>query len=393
MDEMTIPPVSDYMEPTDTVMRTSPSATLGSALNDRITTHESVLVFDENDVFTGIVSPYKTLYNNRYPQDAKVQDTQFTPPRITQDMPVTKAIAHMMALRVYTLPVFDGQKAPDGVIRAKHIARSMIADDQWLDMIASAVTPSDPITIRDDALVKDVHSVLRIQNIARLIVVDSQGKVVGIITRSDLGDALLRPTPKQRFSQRSGTAPGQSMQAKQMMFVDEKQLRQDAPIKPYMSTRVFSQPAGTPMREILRTMMDKDYSSIVLLDEAYKPQGFISMRDVLKAIQQLEQSESVAMTIKWPEHMTDLVRTEVEEKLRVFGEKMARRVKFTHLDIHIEEVGKTDGSPLRYDVHVGMVGMPGRDLRASGSHKRAITATVEAIKKLERQVRSSTSDS
>ncbi|GAM25377.1 hypothetical protein SAMD00019534_085520 [Acytostelium subglobosum LB1] len=63
------------------------------------------------------------------------------------------------------------------------------------------VMKSNPLTIEENAPIVDAAKLLRVADIGGLPVVDNSGKLVGICTRSDLLDLLIRilePTPPQQ---------------------------------------------------------------------------------------------------------------------------------------------------------------------------------------------------
>ncbi len=385
---ITLPTIESFVQSLASAKRVTPDTSLSAALGPDVTTHDAVLVFDESD-FLGIVTPYQTLYKNRYPKDTKTRDALLKPPILTKDTPVTTAVTHMLALRLYILPVFDARNSPVGIISARSIARSLVMNKEFSHEIATRTKYNEPITIRKGSKVKEAHEMLRKKNISRLIVVDSAGKVAGIITRSDMADAFLTPSDKQRFrSGGRGQLGGASIgRASHLMFDGERIKRTDAPIDLYMSEKVFSLPHGTPIHESLLTMMREEYSSIVFLDRESKPRGFLSLRDVLYAIEKLEGNNEARIVLSVSGSMSKPLLVELEERLQTFGNKCIRRVPFSHMNARVDIKRSTKGKAERYAISIHFADVPGRDLRADTEHGNPRTALTEAFAKIESQLR------
>lgn len=368
-----------FIEPVTVVRQTDPEATLGSALMQISSTHDGVFVFD-NGTFMGIVSPSQAVYKNRYPHLTKVRDGLLRAPHLTEQSSVFDAIRHMLAQRVYVLPVMEDGNVVAGVVRARTIIARLLDDQEFLSAIARRISPRKPITIRHDALVKEAHTRLKDEKVARLIVVDTEGKVTGIVSRADLAAAFMEPSSKQRFTGRKGTP------SPVISYDEERIKRVEEPLSIYMSTNVFILPEATAADVILRKLLGQSFNCVVLTDDIRTPKGFLSLRDILGGISDLEEADGVSIVLTRADGITDEQEAEVTDLVRKFGEKIAKRFTFGHLNVEINEQKSKTGKALGYIVTFSVRGLAGYTVVSHGEHRQLGSATREALTKAERQL-------
>lgn len=371
--------LTDFLEPVSTVQKTYPEMTVGAALLLAKSTHDAVFVY-ENEIFLGIISPSEVVYRNRYPHTTKVRDGLLPAPLLTEQSTVFDALGYMMALRVYVLPVMSEHKTVLGVVRARNIVTGICKDAETLREIAAQIKVHQPLTIRKNALVKDAYAKLKQEKVARLVVVEDGLKVVGIISRADLATAFMDSGSKQRFSGRKGKASSVTS------FNEEKIKRTDLPLANFASSLVFTLPVKTANEKIIRQLLSQEFNCVVLVDDNHKAQGFLSLRDILGAVHALEQGRTIPVVISRHESITDAQAYEVENLVRRFGEKYAKRLSFDFLRAAIGEQKSNSGKPLGYLVTFSIKGMSGDDIVARGEHKQLDTATRQALDKAERQL-------
>jgi CBS domain-containing protein len=143
----------------------------------------------------------------------KVQDVMTTEVvTVSPDVPLKEAALELVQRRISGMPVVDGERKVLGVVSEADILAKE-GDDrrgggsflQWL------VDPGDPwITARFDAVSKpprtitadrplaQAATVMLDEGINRLPVVDSLGKLIGLVSRGDLVRAFARPDDQIR---------------------------------------------------------------------------------------------------------------------------------------------------------------------------------------------------
>lgn len=119
---------------------------------------------------------------------------------IGEDDSMQQAAALMRAHRIRMLPVM-GKGELVGIVSDTDLKRASASDATMLDIhellyLISKIKISDimtrtPITVPDDYTVEEAAQLLMERNISGVPVVDSDGKLVGIITRNDLFKILI----------------------------------------------------------------------------------------------------------------------------------------------------------------------------------------------------------
>ncbi len=379
MNTTTLSRLTAFLEPVSSVQTTHPETTVGAALLLAKSTHDAVFVY-EDELFLGLISPSEVVYHNKYPHTTKVRDGLLHAPHLHEQSTVFDALGYMMALRVYVLPVLGENKKVVGVVRARNIIAGVCKDPEVLREIAAQIRVRQPLTIDKNSLVKDAYAKLKIEKVARLIVVDAMLKVVGIISRADLATAFMDSGSKQRFSGRKGKASSVTS------FNEEKIKKTDAPVGNFSSSLVFTVPFKTSNEKVIQQLLAQEFNCVVLIDDDQKPQGFLSLRDILGAVHALEQGREISIVITKHESITDAQSYEVETLVRRFGEKFAKRLSFDYLRVAIGEQKSNSGKALGYLITFSIKGMSGDDIVAHAEHKQLDTATRQALEKAERQL-------
>ncbi len=102
---------------------------------------------------------------------------------------VMLAAQRMKDKLVGSLVVLDGDK-PIGIITDRDIAVRVVGAGKSPDTLVEEVMTKDPITIRDDATFFELTKAFREAAVRRLIVVDKEGRLVGLISIDDVFELL-----------------------------------------------------------------------------------------------------------------------------------------------------------------------------------------------------------
>lgn len=103
-----------------------------------------------------------------------------------------RAAAHRMAeYNVGTLAVLDDNRVPVGVITDRDIALRIVARgrDPESVMVSDAMT-SPARTVGEDEAIEEALHRMRNSSVRRLVVVDGEGKAVGVLSVDDVLDLL-----------------------------------------------------------------------------------------------------------------------------------------------------------------------------------------------------------
>lgn len=117
------------------------------------------------------------------------------------------------------------------------------------------IMSTPPITAKDSAPVEEIAKIMNENNIGSVMIVDSGGRLTGIITERDLIFAI------------AGMKIGKNLPA--YMIMTENPIT----IEP-----------GAPIDEALQKMRENNIRHLPVVDPEKKPVGMVSLRDVIDAI-------------------------------------------------------------------------------------------------------------
>ncbi len=375
--------ISTYISSLDTVIRTDADETLGSVLPLVQSSHSPLFVFTKEKEFAGLVSPYQALYTHRYPYTTKVSSIASTPPYMTKDTPLYDVASYMLESRVYVLPLFDEDKQIIGVIHSKDIFQNLIKDQDLLIVISSTLKAHAPVTAHSNATVGDIFQIMKDKQVSRVVLVDDNGVLSGIVSRKDLHNALMQPTEKQRFGKNG-------MQPTDRAFDKEKEYRRNNPIKNYATENVYTLPIDTREEELVKMLIASEHNSIVLLDKYKNPVGFLSMHDILVGLQSLRPQETINLIMTKPtSNASEDDVKKVEESLTKFGQKMNKRIAIDKIEVTFEEPKTPTGGSILFNTSLIVSPVAGAKIIAKTKSRSFIDGVHSAIAQIEKQERRS----
>jgi CBS domain-containing protein len=102
---------------------------------------------------------------------------------------VMLAAQRMKDKMVGSLVVLDGDK-PVGIITDRDIALRVIGEGRGPETLVEEVMTRDPITVNENASFFELTKLFRDHAVRRLIVVNDEGKLVGLISIDDVFELL-----------------------------------------------------------------------------------------------------------------------------------------------------------------------------------------------------------
>jgi CBS domain-containing protein len=345
--------------------------------------HSAVFIFDEKNEFQGLISPYKTIYSDSYPYTTKVVSIIFTPPYITKQTPLYEVADRMLSTRIYTLPIFTAKGELNGVIHAKNILQNIVRDPNHLSSISREIQLRNPVTALISSSLGEVFQKLKEKSVSRVILVDKNGKLEGIISRGDLIKAFIKPTSKNRFAP-EGTEAGY------YSLAGEKKSRTNEPARKYFSAVVSSLPDSAPRDKIILSLIKSPHNSMILVDKNNKPTGFLSTRDLLQAIAALAPEESVPLIMKKPSKSVPAKEFgEAESQLMRFGRNLKKRMEIEKIEVASEEPKNAHGQTKVFNTTVMVTPVSGKSFVVITKQREYLDGIQEAIVLIEKQRRRS----
>jgi len=344
-----------YSKPLESVVRSDAEEALGTVLSLVNSSHSAVFIFDKENNFKGLVSPYSILYQHNYPYETKVGSIVFNPPHITKNTPLYEVAKHMVSTRMYSLPIFDEDHKICGVVHGKDILQGIAEDTKALTYLSSTVKPRTPITANINSDVEEVYQHMKEKGVSRIVLVDDEGNMTGIISRSDLLPVFMKPTPKQRFGKNG-------VRSTDWAFDTEKKYRKNEPVRTFLTEMVEKAGVGASRKEIIKKLIASDHNSIVIVDKGNKPVGFVSLRDMFISLALLYPEEDTPIIFEKPSNSVSKEEIQkVEEHLSVFMKKMRKRTALTKVQVSIEEPKYPTGLTAVFNTTLVVTPVVGRD--------------------------------
>src|SRR3989338_1866005 len=180
---------------TGKIIKISPEETLSSALSLTRTSHDAVFVFDEKNTFIGVINPYYCLIKSSFPGNAKVKHCLYHPPKVRVNFSIAKVAESFIESKIHYLPVFDDQDRFLGIISARHLL-SYYLDSPWFaipikDILKMKNKPV--ITIYEEDTVSSAINTFKKTKVSKLIVLNKDLKLRGILSYYDLISYLVSP--------------------------------------------------------------------------------------------------------------------------------------------------------------------------------------------------------
>lgn len=139
------------------------------------------------------------------------------------------------------------------------------------------------ITISPDSEILDAVKLMVENNISGLIVLDKNNKVVGVISESDIVNALKSSFPEISITSNISLSLLLLLKRGLEAYMEAKKLAK-LKVKDLMTKKVFYVRPEDTIEEAARIMSEKDVKRLPVIDENNNLVGIISRSDILKAL-------------------------------------------------------------------------------------------------------------
>lgn len=302
-------------------LRCESGSNLASVVYKFKSSYTPLLVFEGDNNFLGLLTVKKVLLKRRYNPTTLVESCVIGAPHITKETKDSEIIKSMLDLGLYTLPVFNNQKKVVGVVGAKKILRKLMSNRSLAEMVAQKQIRRKAVVILKSSQVRDAFNIFLRESISKLVVVEDNGRMAGVVTKRDILSEYLSKTKRQRFSTRA--VP------KNYSFDKEQIKRGDEPIGLFYSPSgdVYDQKIGN--YQAIMNLIKSNYNTIVLVDKNKKPTEIVETKDVLEAVYKLVAGKENIPTVvtDLPRDLSKKEKGEVFQELKKLGEWINRQEK------------------------------------------------------------------
>ncbi|ADB57317.1 CBS domain-containing protein [Archaeoglobus profundus] len=192
------------------------------------------------------------------------------------------------------------------------------------DVRAKDVMNPEVITVLRDATVAKALATMRTNGVDRVVIIDENYKVVGIITGKDIIDRIFAPRKKARTGDFSG----------------EKEKSLSIKVESIMSYPVITAEKNDSISEIIDKMIENNISSVVITKDGF-PEGIVIKKDILeyylKQVTPVKYTYQVVLKdVELDEFEMDRINKDLENFLDRFKEYFGEAILFVYMKRHKE---------------------------------------------------------
>ncbi|MCD6110932.1 MAG: CBS domain-containing protein [Thermoplasmata archaeon] len=248
----------------------SPEETISEAVGKLLKTEERVLPVVEKKSFLGMISLKSLLKRRKIPLNARVRHFTFMPPRIDPDTSLFDIADIMIYQNLRALPVVKGERLK-GVVSIRSVLKAAAQDPLVGGARVGEIMNPSPASLSEEE--NSTHAVrfMVMEDYRALPVVDSGGKVTGVVGLKDLMRVLEKPQSK--------SSKGEVRGEKEPTEVLVKSI----------STPPVTVSVKATIREAVERMLSNSTNILVIVDEEGRLAGIVTERDVLEKIIRLKK--------------------------------------------------------------------------------------------------------
>lgn len=252
---------------TEDIIKVDQEETLTSVLSKLSSSHDAAFVFDENEKFLGVINPYYCVIKTSYPGNTKVKNCLYHPPKIKINDPLSKVVRLLIDSKVHYLPVFDEKDQFVGIVTARRVL-SFLSNNQAFKIKIGEylkIKKRPTITLFDDELVANALDKFKKYKVSKIVVIDKNFKLKGILSYYDLIVYLSSPKVKESKGDRIGN--------KSNFYYK--------PVKNFIKNFVLTLTEEDLLIKALNLILTKSIGSVVIVNQLRQPIGIITTRDLL----------------------------------------------------------------------------------------------------------------
>ncbi|MEM4282692.1 MAG: CBS domain-containing protein [Candidatus Woesearchaeota archaeon] len=237
-------------------------------------------------LLTARIDPEKMRIKNILERRHKAK-TPFFVPKLSQKTELREIARLLVSADVRALPVIEKAKGVKGepfervigIVRAKDVVKAM--RDAYVKIPALDIASTNLVSIREDEEIGKALKLMGSRHVDRLIVLDKRGRLAGILSLFDLIENV-HPKILSKLH-----IPGAASLGKWKVTgfgVGEKTSILNLPVSSISKTlpETTCCQAKTSVAEVIDNIVEKDVTSVVIVDKEQKPIGIVTVKDILQ---------------------------------------------------------------------------------------------------------------
>ncbi len=252
--------------------------------------------------------------------DSHVDEFMFKPHSIHQDTPTIDAIVELMDSGQRAAPVVDNDGALMGIVTEYDIMSRGAKSRILKDAEVRRVMIRNPISVEKTDSIGKARSIMRKNNIGRVLVVDELDNLIGIVTGGDILKKIYKPKRRMTTGE----------------FKGEKVTRMEQPVSVIMNAPVITAGVDANVAEVADLLQQHDIRGIPIVKDRV-PRGIITIPDILRYLRMLKEEAMVEVEIQGAldEEYKELAERIIETEVRKIA-KFARRMHWLKIVIKKE---------------------------------------------------------
>ncbi|MFA6016742.1 MAG: CBS domain-containing protein [Patescibacteria group bacterium] len=251
------------------IIKVSPEDHLSKVLSKLSTSHDAAFVFDKDDKYIGIVSPYFTMIKSSLPANTKVEHCLTHTAKIYLNYPLSKVCELFIQSKIHYLPVFDEKSNKFlGIISARRILsyfKDLLIFKVSVDTIIRKRWQGLVTVFEDDTITQAIH-LFKTNKISKLIVLNHDKKLKGVLSYYDLIKLMISPKYSSHHGERG---------KENISFYNYR-------VKNFAKSYVLTLSKEKLIIEIINLIVNKKIGSVIIVDKDRRPLGIVTTRDILR---------------------------------------------------------------------------------------------------------------
>jgi len=271
---------------------------------------------------------WRKIIQRSAPPKTKVKNLLSHPPKIDSETGLVDLAETMLETGSRAVPVYENDDFI-GIITQREIIRAVSKDETFREKKIKDVS-MDPVTIRDNETIGKAKATMRENRIARLPVVDEEGKLAGSIDLSGIVKTF-HPEKAMKVGEKRGDA------------VPER----DSPVTSIMNRNPLVISRDADMKEVARKITESGGLYVITVDED-RPKGIVTPKDIIEMIAARKEEEGAYIQIAGAKDFDSFAKDKImdaaERKVEKAG-RMFRNVE--RLVMHLK-TQNTEGNKKQY---------------------------------------------
>jgi predicted transcriptional regulator len=227
-----------------------------------------LVVVDSRGKYKGMISHRRIIRSRLDPSTTKVETLMQSAPTVTLQDSLSKVARLMINSGIKQLTVFSREKLV-GIVSDENIIHGAVIG-KWGNIKVEEIMTKKPFAIEEDESVGAVLSLFREHGISHVPVV-SEGKLVGMVSISDIITHIFQPRQRQTVGDIAG----------------EKVPVLSIPAKGIMTKPAITVLPETTVKDAEGQMHKYNISSLVVVSKG-RPVGILTKRDFLEPLAELD---------------------------------------------------------------------------------------------------------